>query len=75
MLATDAHNLKGRYPDLREGFEAAAEIIGARAARKLVFDNPMAIVNSQFARSDEPAGAAILNMRAVCAPAKHQPLH
>lgn len=75
VLATDAHNLKGRYPDLHQGFEAAAEIIGAKAARKLVFDNPMAIVHTQFARSGEPAGAAMLNMRAVYAPAQQQPLH
>ena len=75
VLATDAHNLKGRDPDLHQGFEAAGEIIGAKAARKLVFDNPMAIVHTQFARSGEPAGATMLNMRAVYAPAQQEPLH
>lgn len=49
VLATDAHNIKTRCPDLREGFAAAAEIIGANAARKLVVDNPKAIVQTQFA--------------------------
>ena len=75
VLATDAHNLKGRYPDLREGFEAAAAIIGAKAARRLVFDNPMAIVLSQFTLTGEPAGAAMLKMRGAHAPAQQQPLH
>jgi protein-tyrosine phosphatase len=55
VLATDAHNLKVRYPDLREGFEAAANIIGTKAARRLVFDNPMSIVQTQFDKSVEPA--------------------
>lgn len=44
VLATDAHNLKGRRPELREGVEAAAEIIGAEAAEALVQKNPWAIV-------------------------------
>jgi protein-tyrosine phosphatase len=74
VLATDAHNLKGRYPDLREGFEAAADIIGAKAARRLVFDNPMAIVETQFARSGEPAGPATLKMPAECTSAQQQSL-
>ena len=65
VLATDAHNLHVRYPDLREGFEAAEKIIGTEAASRLVLDNPMAIVQTQFAQSDEPAGAAMLKMRAV----------
>ncbi|NNE61333.1 MAG: capsular biosynthesis protein [Woeseia sp.] len=43
-LATDAHNLKGRRPELREGMLAAAEIIGEKAARALVNDNPLSIV-------------------------------
>jgi len=75
VLATDAHNLKGRYPDLDEGFEAAAAIIGAKAARRLVFDNPMALVHTQFARPGEPAGAAMLKMRGAHVPAPQQPLH
>ncbi len=73
VLATDAHNLKGRYPELREGLEAAAAVIGPRAARRLVLDNPMNIVHSQFARGGEAAGAAKLHMRTVCAPAPSAP--
>jgi protein-tyrosine phosphatase len=44
VLATDAHNLKGRRPELREGMEAAAEIVGDEAAHALVHKNPRAIV-------------------------------
>ncbi len=44
VLATDAHNLKGRRPELREGMEAAAEIVGNAAAHALVHENPRAIV-------------------------------
>lgn len=44
VLATDAHNLKGRRPELREGMEAAAEIVGDAAAHALVHQNPRAIV-------------------------------
>ncbi len=44
VLATDAHNLKGRRPELREVMEAAAEIVGDAAAHALVHENPRAIV-------------------------------
>ncbi len=44
VLATDAHNLKGRRPELREGMEAAAEIVGDEAAHAMVHENPRAIV-------------------------------
>ncbi|MDH3273559.1 MAG: capsular biosynthesis protein [Gammaproteobacteria bacterium] len=43
-LATDAHNLKGRRPELREGMQAAAEIVGERAAHAMVYKNPRAIL-------------------------------
>ena len=48
VLATDSHNLKHRTPDLSEGYRRAVELIGEDAATKLVFDNPKAIVGSQF---------------------------
>ena len=44
VLATDAHNLKGRRPELREGMQAAAGIVGEEAAHALVYENPRAIV-------------------------------
>lgn len=43
-LATDAHDLKGRRPELREGVQAAAEIVGDEAARAMVQDNPRTIL-------------------------------
>lgn len=49
VLATDAHNLKGRPPELREGMRAAAEIVGAGEAIKLVQSAALAICGSRFA--------------------------
>ena len=44
-IATDAHNMKHRPPDLAVGRDAAAEIVGMDQASKLVNDNPHAILN------------------------------
>jgi protein-tyrosine phosphatase len=49
ILASDAHNLKGRQPGLREGMEAAAQIIGQQAAYDLVYKNPLAILQRAVA--------------------------
>ncbi len=40
ILATDAHNLRYRPPDLARGRDAAAKIIGVDAAAELVGDTP-----------------------------------
>lgn len=40
-IASDCHNLKGRAPDLRYGFEKAASIIGIDKAKKLVGEYPL----------------------------------
>ena len=40
IIATDAHNTQHRPPDLAAGRDAAAEIVGAEQANKLVVDNP-----------------------------------
>jgi protein-tyrosine phosphatase len=69
MLATDAHDLKGRYPELREGYQAAADLMGHEDARKLVVDNPMAVVKSQLAPGGDKIVAAMLKMRAAKSPA------
>ncbi len=53
VLASDAHNLKARMPQLREGRDAAAKIIGEKAADDLVYANPMAIVKSQITGAKE----------------------
>jgi protein-tyrosine phosphatase len=46
VIATDAHNLKYRPPNLEQGRKAAAEIIGETAAWKLVHDTPEQIISS-----------------------------
>jgi len=48
VLATDAHNLKGRRPELREGMLAAAEILGQEAAHDLVYKRPLAIIGDSY---------------------------
>lgn len=48
VLASDAHNLRSRPPELSEGVEVAASLIGDAAARRLVQDNPWTIVAAQF---------------------------
>jgi protein-tyrosine phosphatase len=45
FLATDSHRPDRRPPILSAGRDAAAKIIGAEQARKLVYDNPLAVVN------------------------------
>jgi protein-tyrosine phosphatase len=49
VLATDAHNLKGRRPELRAGMQAAAEIVGEAAAHEMVHKNPRAILGPAYA--------------------------
>jgi len=48
ILASDAHNLRHRVPDLEPGRAAAAEIVGDEASWKLVKDNPWSIVKDLF---------------------------
>ena len=48
VMATDAHNLKGRRPELREGMLAAAEILGQAAAHDLVYKRPLAIIGDSY---------------------------
>jgi protein-tyrosine phosphatase len=47
VLATDAHNVKQRPPDLSSGRAAASKIVGNNVAQALVEDNPRAIVENQ----------------------------
>jgi protein-tyrosine phosphatase len=44
FLATDAHRAERRPPILSRGRDAAAAVIGAEGAQKLVWDNPLAVV-------------------------------
>jgi len=48
ILATDAHNVKRRPPNLLAGRDAAAEIIGEEKAQALVYDTPKLISESKF---------------------------
>lgn len=48
ILATDAHNAKYRPPLLAEGMQAAAAIVGERAAVTLAKDNPWTIAQAHF---------------------------
>jgi protein-tyrosine phosphatase len=54
FIATDAHRSERRPPILSRARDAAAEIVGAAAARKLVFDNPLAAVTGGDIKSDPP---------------------
>jgi protein-tyrosine phosphatase len=49
VLASDAHNLTGRRPALREGMEAAARVVGAQAAHDLVNRNARMILRGAVA--------------------------
>lgn len=44
VLASDAHNVKHRPPNLEEGREAVERVAGPEVARKLVVDNPSEIL-------------------------------
>lgn len=48
VLASDAHNLKSRPPELRDGLAVAIELLGEEVANRLVQDNPWSIVAGQF---------------------------
>lgn len=48
VMASDAHNMRHRAPDLRPGLERAAQLIGDAAARRLVEDNPWRIAQNHF---------------------------
>ncbi len=44
VIASDAHSSTNRTPQLSGALKAVADLIGAEAARALVYDNPAAIV-------------------------------
>jgi protein-tyrosine phosphatase len=47
FIASDAHGVKNRTPILSAARDAAAKIVGAAAAEKLVCGNPQAVVSNQ----------------------------
>jgi protein-tyrosine phosphatase len=46
IIATDAHNMTARPPDLLEGWRAACDIVGKSEADNLVLHRPLAILNN-----------------------------
>jgi protein-tyrosine phosphatase len=45
VIATDAHSSTQRKPQLSGGVKAAAEIVGAEAAQRMVFGTPAKIIS------------------------------
>ena len=54
FLATDAHRAERRPPILSRGRDAAAAIIGAERARKLVYTNPLAVITGGAIEAEPP---------------------
>jgi protein-tyrosine phosphatase len=54
FLATDTHRPTRRAPVLSKGRDAAAQIIGIERARKLVYDNPLAVVSGEMLSVEPP---------------------
>jgi len=48
LLASDAHNLKFRPPELSDGRAAVLDVLGEAAALRMVVDAPMALVGGMF---------------------------
>jgi protein-tyrosine phosphatase len=59
ILASDAHNLDHRPPELEPGRRAAAAIVGEKESWKLVRDTPLAIVDGRVPSID--GGVASIN--------------
>ena len=47
FLSSDAHNLGGRKPKLKEAVNAAARLIGPEAAHQLAYENPQAVIDDK----------------------------
>lgn len=59
FIASDAHNVERRPPDLAAGYDAAARRVGAEEAERLVFTRPLGILKDEPPSSlPEPLGVA-----------------
>jgi protein-tyrosine phosphatase len=54
FLATDTHRSERRPPILSRGRDAAAKIVGEEKARRLVYDNPLAVVAGGVVEGEPP---------------------
>ena len=63
FIASDAHGLKNRPPLLSQARDAAAKIIGAAEANKLVIENPSAVISGELLEhspSEMPDGETVI---------------
>jgi protein-tyrosine phosphatase len=57
FLATDAHNMTGRLPHLKKGYEYVAQRVGEETARRLCESNPrVAVEGAEWPVQPEPLG-------------------
>jgi protein-tyrosine phosphatase len=57
FLATDAHNVQGRPPILREGYDLLVKHFGRETAERLCVENPRAVFNGEnLPEQPEPQG-------------------
>ena len=57
MLVSDSHGLHTRSPKLSEGLAAATEVIGVKAAQRMVHDIPAQILRGESVNIPEPIPA------------------
>ncbi len=70
VIATDAHNMHRRPPLLREGFEAAAALVGRESAWAMVHDTPLKILEDRPLGRVRNGGAQERNGARI--PGKHE---
>lgn len=58
FLASDCHNLHGRQPGMESGYKKLVAIVGEDEARKMVHDNPAALIEGREVHAGEPQPAA-----------------
>ena len=54
VIATDTHRASHRPPVLSRGRDAAAEIVGEESARRMVEDNPLAVIKGESMQTSPP---------------------
>jgi protein-tyrosine phosphatase len=75
LVASDAHDVNRRPPDLAAGFESVAKRIGVEEAQRLVLTRPMAILGDESPSSlPEPLGVADAGRTVLEAEARSQRL-